>query len=131
MADQPSIKIVKKDDSLNVYVPLTSQGKFRCKIRDNFQEYGTGFAPKSTLIPSNAYVEWQIGYDRLLNDEKKTTSLGNLKFIGANGKNKNPYELSEIMYMMCELGCFSSSELDRLKRYVLCFSIRDTVDCSL
>ena len=108
------IKITKKDDYINVYVPIISQGKFRCKFRNGFQEYGVGLAPKSTIIPNNAYIEWQIGYDKLVKDSKKKTRLKSIKFIGANGKEKNPYELSEIFYCLCENKVILKKEINEL-----------------
>jgi len=106
------ILLEKHSDYIDIYIPLTSQGKFRCKTRNNFQEYGKGFAPKSTPIPSNAYVEWQIGYDRIVGDESKETCLDSLTFTGANGKTKNPFELSEIIYHLCKIGIISKNEIE-------------------
>lgn len=110
----PQFKIVKGTDYIDIYVPITSQGKFRCKTRRNFKEYGKGFAPKSNIIPTDAYMEWQIGYDKVIGDENKETSLDNLVFIGANGKKKSPYELSEILYLLCKLNLISKEEIDDL-----------------
>ena len=93
-----NIKINVFDDNIIVSVPIISQGKFRCKTRNNFQEFGIGVAPKSEIISENAYMEWQIGYDCKVLDNDKETTLPNLVFIGSNGKQKNPYELSEILY---------------------------------
>lgn len=110
----PQFKIVEGTDYIDIYVPITSQGKFRCKTRKNFEEYGKGFAPKSNIITEDVYVEWQIGYDRVLGDENKETSLDNLVFAGANNKVKNPYELSEILYLLCKLNLVSKDEIDDL-----------------
>ena len=46
-------------------------------------------------------------------DQKSTTLTGeNFEFVGANGKRKYPYELSEIMYFMCKRGNFSQVEIE-------------------
>ena len=110
----PQIEFDVKKNSIEIKVPLTSQGKFRCKKRNNFQEYGIGFAPKSEIIPNNAYVEWQIGYDMILGDDSKNSTLEHLTFTGANDKEKCLYELSEIMYYLCKNNIASKSEINDL-----------------
>lgn len=114
----PQMKFRVLDDSVDIFVPLTSQGKFRCKVRDDFQKYGSGIAPKTTKIPRNAYIEWQIGYDCKLDDNKKITTLKHLVFTGAKGIKKNPYELSEILYNLCKLKLISKNEIDLLIDYI-------------
>ena len=47
-------------------------------------------------------------------DETKSTSLKNLEFIGANGKQKHPYELSEILYSLCTLKLVSKKEIESM-----------------
>lgn len=108
------IKIKTKNDYVEVQIPLISRGKFRCKTRNNFQEFGKGFAPKSEIITENAYVEWQIGYDKKTNDDSKKTSLKNIEFVGANGNLKNPYELAEIFYQLCQIGFIKKNEIKNL-----------------
>lgn len=110
----PEMEYIVKTDKVEVLLPITSQGKFRCKTREELQEFGTGFAPKTTNIPSNAYVEWQIGYDTIIGNDEKETRLNtdDCIFIGANGKRKHPYELSEIVYYMCKNGIITKTELD-------------------
>lgn len=103
-----------KEKTVLINVPLKCKGKFRCKVRHFENDYGQGFAPTTTKIPSNAYVEWQIGYDRVLGDEEKTTMLNDIQFKGANGKTKNPYELSEILYLLCKNALIKKDELDDL-----------------
>lgn len=110
----PEMEYIVKTDKVEVLLPITSQGKFRCKIREEPQEFGTGFAPKTTNIPSNAYVEWQIGYDTIIGKDEKGTRLNtdDCIFVGANEKRKHPYELSEIVYYMCKNGIIAKAELD-------------------
>lgn len=110
----PEMEYIVKTDKVEVLLPITSQGKFRCKTREELQEFGTGFAPKTTNIPSNAYVEWQIGYDTIIGKDEKETRLNtdDCIFVGANEKRKHPYELSEIVYYMCKNGIITKAELD-------------------
>ncbi len=110
----PKIEIVDEKDQILVYVPITTVKKFRCKVRDNFQDYGIVHAPKSKPIPENAYMEWQIGYDKSEKDEDKETFLTNLWFQGANGVMKNPYELSELFYLLCKHNYITREEVNSL-----------------
>ena len=84
-----------QENSVCVSLPLVSQGKFRCKKRDDIQDFGKGFAPKSIPITRDAYLEWQIGYDTIIGKDEKPTKLNSEEFVftGANGKLKHPYEL--------------------------------------
>lgn len=113
MATIPKMKYVVKEEYIEVQLPLTSRGKFRCKKRKDIQEFGEGFAPKSNPITSDSYLEWQIGYDTVIGKYERATRLNKnkFKFTGANGKQKHPYELSEITYYMCEKGIISKEEL--------------------
>ena len=109
-----SASIKNKGNCLKVSLPLTSQGKFRCKKRTDCQDFGEGFAPKTETITEDAYLEWQIGYDTPVNGEKETClNKQNFSFIGANKKEKYPYELSEILYHMCINGIISKLELEQ------------------
>ncbi len=104
------------DNTLTVNLPLTSQGKFRCKTRDDIQSFGSGFAPKSNIISKKSYLEWQIGYDTIIGNDEKNTQLNtdNFVFIGANKKRKHPYELSEITYFMCKNNIISEQEISNI-----------------
>jgi len=116
MATIPEVKYEVKNKKIILIIPLTSQGKFRCKKRANMQDFGNGFAPKSTIITSDAYLEWQIGYDTIIGKDEKNTSLNtdDFIFIGANKKCKHPYELSEIVFSMCKEGIILKNELDEV-----------------
>ncbi|WRA90224.1 R.Pab1 family restriction endonuclease [Helicobacter pylori] len=74
------------------------------------------------------YVEWQIGYDVPTEDKeyKEKFELTTLKdkkyhFLGANGKTKTLYELSEIIYYAKQLNLIKHEELqfvyDFLQKY--------------
>ena len=110
----PQISFDVLEDSVCIKVPLATQGKFRCKYRDNFQEYGTSMGPSTTPIPANAYIEWQIGYDCRITDDKKNTTLTNLVFEGSKGEKKHPYELSEITYHLCNLNLITKEQINSL-----------------
>lgn len=113
MAKIPEMTYEIKNNKIVVNLPLTSQGKFRCKTRNDIQDFGNGFAPKSTTISSNSYLEWQIGYDTIIGKDEKETKLNSDEFIftGANKKSKHPYELSEITYFMCKNNIISKNEI--------------------
>ncbi len=113
MAKTPEMNYEIKNNNVVVNLPLTSQGKFRCKTRNDIQEFGNGFAPKSTIITNNSYLEWQIGYDTIIGKDEKETRLNSdeFVFIGANKKSKHPYELSEITYFMCKNNIISKKEI--------------------
>ena len=66
-------------------------GKIRIKERFAFSDYGIPVAPTQTIITHKHYIEWQIGYDRVVNKDE------NHHFIGTNSKRKQIYELSEFL----------------------------------
>jgi len=63
-------------------------GKIRIKERFAFSDYGIPIPPTQTVITAKHYIEWQIGYDKVV---PKGDAY---HFIGANGKTKCIYELS-------------------------------------
>lgn len=109
-----------EDNKIYVEIPLTSQsGKARVKIRNSFYEYGLPTATKQNTFSQKHYIEWQIGYDadKSDNDKMKLTSLKNTEFIGANGKNKALYELSEYLFYFVKWNIISIDEIN----YILSF----------
>ena len=109
-----------EDNKIYVEIPLTSQsGKARVKIRNSFYEYGLPTATKQNPFSQKHYIEWQIGYDadKSDNDKMKLTSLKNMEFIGANGKNKSLYELSEYLFYFVKWEIISIDEIN----YILSF----------
>lgn len=66
-------------------------GKIRIKERFAFSDYGIPVAPTQTIMTPKHYIEWQIGYDKVVNKNEI------YHFIGANGKAKQIYELSEFL----------------------------------
>ena len=92
--------------------PLSkATGKIRIKERLAFSDYGQPVAPTKTIITPKHYIEWQIGYDRIV--EKNET----VHFIGANGKNKQIYELSEFLHFGLQENIIKYDELKELRNY--------------
>jgi hypothetical protein len=94
---------------LVVVIPLTeTTGKTRIKTRSFFNEYGFPVATRTTPFNQLCYVEWQIGYDVVTTkaDKLNLTTLKDRKFIGANGKEKCLYELSEYVYYFHKWGWY-------------------------
>ncbi len=116
MSKIPEMIYKVQENSVDVILPLISQGKFRCKKREDIQDFGKGFAPKSTPITKDAYLEWQIGYDTIIGNDEKPTKLNTEAFVftGANGKLKHPYELSEIVFYMCKQNIITKEEIKNI-----------------
>lgn len=111
------IEKIVKNESISVAVPLTKgTEKTRIKSRSIMNEYGVPVATKQTPLSLNHYVEWQIGYDVVTDEEEKLkrSSLQNFCFIGANGKEKALYELSEYVWYFHKWGFISKLELENL-----------------
>lgn len=87
--------------------------KIRLKERFAFSDYGIPVPPTKTTITPKHYLEWQIGYDKIAasNDEIA-------HFIGANGKKKRIYELSEILYSGVKNLLISIDEINSLKETI-------------
>ena len=114
-----NINNVKKE--INVLIPLTApSGKIRIKQRSILNEYGIPFASRQNKFNQSCYVEWQIGYDIVINDKEKlkNSTLQNINFIGANGKEKVLYELSEYIYYFYKWNIISKTELEYIKNFV-------------
>ncbi|HRT68632.1 MAG TPA: R.Pab1 family restriction endonuclease [Bacilli bacterium] len=101
-------------NTVELYLLTKNKGKFRWKNRKDNSQFGNGFATATTPFTEEAYMEWQIGYDSEVNHSTKTTILSHLEFVGANGKRKNPYELSEILFLMKEVGLITRDEIKDL-----------------
>lgn len=116
-----------------VEIPLTTQsGKVRIKARNSFYEYGLPVATRQIPFSQKHYVEWQIGYDADKSDNEKLnlTSLKESNFIGANGKNKALYELSEYLFYFAQWGIISANELDELLAFLEGVGADDFLDTS-
>ncbi|WP_104741531.1 R.Pab1 family restriction endonuclease [Helicobacter ailurogastricus] len=99
-------------------IPLTTQsGKIRVKVRQNPYEYGMPTATRKKPFSPQHYIEWQIGYDIDKTDREKLSlsTLLTTEFIGANGKTKALYELSEFLYYFVQWGWILPEEIKALK----------------
>jgi hypothetical protein len=75
------------------------------------------------------FVEWQIGYDVLKNNEnEELTTLTEFSFTAANGKEKYLYELSEIFYYFVKWGLINKEEVNNLEKYLKNISNQDLIE---
>lgn len=104
-------------DRIVLNISPTNDGKFRFKTRENNLNFGDTFATRGNDFNKNVYLEWQIGYDAIVNDVeagKKETKLTDITFVGANNKTKYPYELSELIFDSVKIGLISKNKLSDL-----------------
>ncbi len=104
-----------------VAIPLTKgTEKTRIKKRSMLNEYGFPVATRTDAFCQQCYVEWQIGYDVAVSEPDKLfmTTLKNRRFIGANGKEKALYELSEYIYYFYKWDVVSNKELTSVKNFL-------------
>ncbi len=119
------------DQEIKVAIPLTNgTGKTRIKKRSILNEYGVAVSTKREKFTQSCYVEWQIGYDVVTSkaDKLERTTLKNLRFIGANGKEKALYELSEYIKYFYDWGVVSKQSLLDVKNYLQNLSDNDFLD---
>lgn len=120
-----------KNQEIKVAIPLTKgTDKTRIKKRSILNEYGMPVSTKSEPFSLSCYVEWQIGYDVVTADTDKLekTTLPNLRFTGANGKEKALYELSEYVKYFYDWNIIPSKELVDLKTYLQNLADDDFLD---
>lgn len=118
------MKYLVKEKEIHVVIPAANFRKFRFKKRDSRLDFGNTFSTRKIPFDRNTYLEWQIGYDVPIKDVKAgkaKTKLNKEYFVGSNGKQKYPYELSELVYEATGLGLISKKELknvlDEIKGY--------------
>lgn len=115
------IKLNLKEKKIEIPILLTKvSGKIRVKNRSIINEYGTPVAVRREGFKQSNYIEWQIGYDVVKKDIAKLseTTLKNTSFIGANGKEKALYELSEYIYHFHKWGILTNNDLNEVKNYL-------------
>lgn len=120
-----------KNQEIKVSIPLTKgTDKTRIKKRSILNEYGIPVSTKSEPFSQSCYVEWQIGYDVITKDTEKLskTTLQNLRFTGANGKEKALYELSEYIKYFYDWNVVSRQELVAIKTYLQNMTENDFLD---
>ena len=94
-------------------LPLSkAMGKIRIKERLTFGDYGKAVPPTQTIITHKHYIEWQIGYDKVVPKSE------DYHFIGANGKPKQIYELSEFLAYALQNRIITKNEIVSLKQSI-------------
>lgn len=127
----PIILIREQEHKIEVPILLTSvSGKIRIKNRSIVNEYGTLVAARRDGFILSNYVEWQIGYDVVKKDVEKLaeSSLPETEFIGANGKTKALYELSEYIWYFYKWAIISREELESVIDYLNSILSNDLID---
>lgn len=117
----PKILIEEREHKIGVPILLTAvSGKIRIKNRSILNEYGTPVAVRRDGFALSNYVEWQIGYDVVKQEIEKLaeSSLPETEFIGANGKTKALYELSEYILYFYKWGIVAREELEDVINYL-------------
>lgn len=120
-----------QNKKITVAIPLTKgTDKTRIKRRSCFNEYGIPVSTKSEDFSQDCYVEWQIGYDVVTADadKLKLTTVKNLLFTGANGKEKTIYELSEYLFYFYKWDIISKAKLLEIKSFLESLSEDDFID---
>ena len=115
------MEYIIKEGNIWLVVPANNSGKFRFKKRKNRLDFGETFSTREGLFDDQTYLEWQISYDVPVNDVKKgtkATKLTSKHYVGSNGKEKYPYELSEIFYKAMGLGFISKKEVENLGKEI-------------
>ena len=110
-----------KNNNIKVAIPLTKgTEKTRIKKRSILNEYGIPVSTKVEPLTQSCYVEWQIGYDVVKSDKEKLekTTLKDFSFIGANGKEKTLYELSEYIKYFYDWKVISKDALINIRDYL-------------
>ena len=122
------------NNELRVAIPLTKgTEKTRIKRRSILNEYGVPVSTRSEPFTQNCYVEWQIGYDVITADTEKLsrTTMPNIRFTGANGKEKALYELSEYIKYFYDWQIVTSEQLSGIKDYLLSLTDDNFFDNSI
>lgn len=117
----PQIKIDEENKIIKVPILLTTtSGKIRVKNRSMINEYGVPVATRRDGFSQSNYIEWQIGYDVIKKETDKLaeSSLPGTNFVGANGKEKALYELSEYIFWFYRWGIISEKDLAEIEKYL-------------
>jgi len=106
-----------KDGNIEIIIPAANAGKLRFKKRDSNLAFGETFSTRTEPFDEKTYLEWQIGFDVLAKEVQKgeaETKLNAQSFIGSNGKEKYPYELSELFFSAIEQRLISRKDVGTL-----------------
>lgn len=112
-------------NQIEVEIRATNKGKFRFKTRNSDLEFGEIFGTKQNTFNKKVYLEWQVGYDALVSEVQagdKSTNLTKISFVGANGKKKYPYELSELVYESIRIGLISKDVINTIAKEIETYS---------
>ncbi|MDR1451991.1 MAG: hypothetical protein LBI57_06665 [Helicobacteraceae bacterium] len=129
----PQIKLNQFEQKIEVPILLTaSSGKIRVKNRSIINEYGTPVAVKRDGFKQSNYIERQIGYDVVKKEAAKLaeSTLPRTSFVGANGKEKALYELSEYIYHFYKWEVLTDKNLDETVEYLNKISNDNLIDNS-
>src|ERR1035437_10932160 len=110
-----------EENKIILKIRATNDGKFQFKTRKTNLHFGESFATRSKDFNKEVYLEWQIGYDAIVSDVesgKKETKLKKISFVGANGKTKYPYELSELLYDAIKINLISKDKISTLLKEI-------------
>ena len=115
--DYKQVLVFTNGDSVRVQLPLTDvTGKVRVKEKSS-DGFGLPVAPSKTLLNTNYYLEWQIGYDNP--NTNSPSVVPQIKFI-RNDETKYGHELSKIIFEAVRIGILSTNdlihEIDSLKK---------------
>lgn len=127
----PKILIKEREHKIEVPILLTAvSGKIRVKNRSILNEYGAPVAVKRDGFVLSNYVEWQIGYDVVKKEVEKLaeSSLPETEFIGANGKTKALYELSEYIWYFYKWNVITREELESVIVYLDLIQSHNLID---
>jgi hypothetical protein len=120
---QPNYTCV--NNAIELTFSASNNGKFRFKTREKNEIFGKTFATRQNAFHEKVYLEWQVGYDALVDDVKsgkKQTKLTQSTFIGSNGKAKYLFELSEILYESIKCDLISMQEIDKLQTEITAYN---------
>ncbi len=111
--------LIDNNFAIQLFIPAVNSGKFRFKKRDNNISFGKIFSTRDELFDDKTYLEWQIGYDievkkAIDSDISKDLRNDNFKFKASNGKDKYPYELSELLFVSVKIGLLSKKDIESL-----------------
>jgi len=115
---------INEEGNIEVIIKANNAGKFRFKKRQNRFSFGEIFSIRNEPFNKQVYLEWQISYDVPVRDVEAgnvEVKLNKQSFIGSNGKNKYPAELSELFYTAFEQNFISKEGvkdlLDEISAY--------------
>ena len=74
-AQQTNSDYICSNNSLEITFSAANDGKFRFKTREKETSFGKTFAARQNVFNEKVYLEWQVGYDALVEDVKSGKNL--------------------------------------------------------